>query len=79
MLMKQHPEVRCWLGTVLTGPDKQRLLLPQQPTFQPACPLSHHLRLLLGDERTYGGAVCRVRCCRVGPGNFTPSPSQNRT
>ncbi len=24
-------------------------------------PLSHHFRLILGDEGTYGGAVCRVR------------------
>jgi hypothetical protein len=24
-------------------------------------------------------SVEEVRCCRVGPGNFTPSPSQIRT
>ena len=30
-------------------------------TFQPARPLSHRFLLLLGDERSYGGAVCRVR------------------
>ncbi len=34
----------------------------QQQTFQPAGPLSHRFRLLLGDKRTYGRAVCRVRC-----------------
>jgi hypothetical protein len=26
-------KVSCWLRTVLTAPDKQRLLLPQQATF----------------------------------------------
>ena len=53
--------VRLWLQAVLTAPDKQRPLFPQQRTFQPPLPLSHHLRLLLGDKRTYGRAVCRVR------------------
>ena len=51
------PHVRFWLGTVLTAPDKQRLLLPQQETFQPPRPLSHRFRLLLGDKRAYGGAM----------------------
>ncbi len=54
--------VCCWLGTVLTAPDKQRPLYPQQQTLQPACPLSRRWRLFLGDKRTYGRAVCRVRC-----------------
>ena len=36
MLARKYWNVRFWLGTVLTAPDKQRLLLPQQPTFQPA-------------------------------------------
>ena len=30
---QRHPNVASWLGTVLTAPDKQRLLLPQQQTF----------------------------------------------
>ncbi len=46
--------VSLWLGTVLTAPDKQRPLLPQQRTFQLARPLSHSFRLLLGYEWTYG-------------------------
>ena len=32
--------VSLWLGTVLTAPDKQRPVSPQQQTFQPARPLS---------------------------------------
>jgi hypothetical protein len=42
MLAPEFSNVRVWLRrltTVLTAPDKQRLLLPQQPTFQPASPL----------------------------------------
>ncbi len=53
--------VRLWLTTVLTAPDKQCPLYPRQPTSQPARPLSHRFRLLPGDERAYGGVVCRVR------------------
>ena len=62
MLLRGCLNVRLWLGTVLTGPDKQRPLYPRQQTLQPACPLSRRWRLLLGDERTYGRGVCGVRC-----------------
>jgi hypothetical protein len=32
-----------------------------------------------GGEAEVGLRVRQVSFCRVGPGNFTPSPSQNRT
>ena len=37
---------RSCLGLVLTDPDKQRLLYPQQPTFAGRCPLSCRFRPL---------------------------------
>ncbi len=61
MLSKWRQHVSSWLGTVLTAHDKQRLLLPQQPTFQPACPLFAGFRPLHPGERTYGKGVCGVR------------------
>ncbi len=44
--------VSSWLRTVLTAPDKQRPVFPQQPTFQVARPLSSRLRLLYPQEQT---------------------------
>ncbi len=45
--------VRSWLGTVLTAPDKKRPLYPQQPTFAGRCPLSCLFRPLCPHNRTF--------------------------
>ncbi len=36
-------------------------------------------RRLYPQLRTWMAPLVNGDCCRVGPGNFTPSPSQNRT
>ncbi len=53
--------VGFWLGTVPTAPDKQRLLLPQQPTFQPAGPHSRRVRPLHPQQQTFLVVSPKVR------------------
>ena len=61
-LEMRRVNVCLWLQADSLRGVPERLLSPRQQTFQPPLPLSHRFRLLLGYERTYGGAVCRVRC-----------------
>jgi hypothetical protein len=41
VICEPRTNVRFWLRTVLTAPDKQSPLYPQQQTSKPARPLSH--------------------------------------
>ncbi len=79
MLMNRGSNVYCWLGTDSPAMSRVRLHLPQERTFAGRCPLFGEIRPLHPQQQTFLVVSPKVRSCRVGPGNFTPSPSQNRT
>ncbi len=69
------PNVSCWLTTVLTAPDKQRLLFPRMQTFENRCPLFCRLRPLHPQQQTFLMVSPKVRSWRVARGNLTPRRS----
>lgn len=55
------------------------LLCTRKPTFVFRFCVVAVQRRLSGVQRTARATTANSRFCRVGPGNFTPSPSQIRT
>ncbi len=61
MPLELPSNVRLWLGTVLTAPDKLRPLFPQQPTFECRSPLFGEIRPLHTQQQTFLVVSPKVR------------------
>ncbi len=64
------PNVAYWLGTVLTAPDKQRLLFPRMQTFENRCPLFGEIRPLHPQQQTFLMVSPKVRSWPKGDMRF---------